>query len=87
MDIVIVLAIVVAAVWWLRQGKAEEKVTLEPVEPLPTFDLESMTKAELIDFAGKLGAVVKKSWTKAKIVEAIKVKIGELGEKIRNISF
>ena len=34
MDIVIVLAIVVAAIWWFRQGKAEEKVTLEPVEPV-----------------------------------------------------
>ena len=73
MDIVIVLAIVVAAIWWFRQGKAEEKVTLEPVEPAPTSALESMTKAELIEFAEKSGVEVKKSWTKAKIVQAIEV--------------
>ena len=32
MDIVIILAIVVAAIWWLRRGKTEAEV-VAPVEP------------------------------------------------------
>lgn len=69
MDIVIVLAIVVAAIWWLRQGKVEEKVTLEPVEP--PRDLSELTKAELLEVAEDSGVEVKKSWTKAKIVQVL----------------
>ena len=72
MDIVIVLAIIAAFVWWFLADKKVEKVTLEPVEPVdPPRDLSELTKAELLEVAEDSGVEVKKSWTKAKIVQVL----------------
>lgn len=82
MDIVIILAIVVAAIWWLRRGKTEAEV-VAPVEPKqPEIDFDQMTKAELLEFAEAVDADVRKSWTKAKILEAI---VAKLAEEIRSV--
>ena len=43
-----------------------------------TLDLESKTKDQLLEYANLIGDVtVRKSWTKAKIIEAIKLQLGE----------
>ena len=71
MEIVIVLVIIAAAVYWMRGGEKVEVVKVEaPVAP-PAPKLDELTKAELIEFAEKSGVEVKKSWTKAKIVQVI----------------
>jgi hypothetical protein len=53
--------------------KVETVVETEPV--VEKVDLESMTKTQLIAHADKVGAKVFKSWNKAKIKEAIILKV------------
>ena len=76
MDIIIVLAVLALMVYLIVRDSGEE--TPAPVrEPEPEIDLDQMTKAELLDLAERVDADVKKSWTKAKIIQAIAVKLAE----------
>ena len=38
-----------------------------------TVDLGSMTKAQLLEHASKVGIVIRKSWTKTKMIETLSV--------------
>lgn len=54
-----------------------EPVVVKPVKKTTKkktkqVDLSAMTKNELLTYADEQGAVVAKSWTKTKIIEAIK---------------
>ena len=78
MDVLIVLAITGAAVWWLLRGEKKEETT--PVEPTkPVVYLTDYTKAQLIEYAEQFDIEVKKSWTKEKILSTI---IGALADRI-----
>ena len=83
MEIVIILAIIAVVLYWMRGGEKSE-VERTPVQPEVAPDLDMMTKAELIQFADGIGAKYSKSWTKAKIVEAI---VAELMEEIKKTGF
>ena len=71
MDVLIVIALVGAAVWWLLSDRKKEEtpVVVEPVDPSET--LAGKTKAELIEYAAQFNIEVKKSWTKDKILSTI----------------
>ena len=82
MDVLIVIALVGAAVWWLLSGKKEETpVVVEPVDPSET--LAGKTKAELIEYAEQFNIEVKKSWTKDKILSTIIQELAKRAEGIR----
>ena len=61
--------IVVAKVEKSEDAPKVEKVT--KVEDAPKVDLNSMTKAQLLEHAAKVGIKVYKSWNKTKMIETL----------------
>lgn len=71
--ITIIAALVAFGLLWRSISTSPEKTTGGQPEPSP-YDpkaLENLTKAQLLEVSDSLGLTLPKSWTKAKLVQAI----------------
>ena len=71
--VVVIAAVAIFAILWrVASNKDETPRTPPQPSPQPTQpELESLTKAELLEVAADLGVEVRASWTKAKIIQVI----------------
>jgi hypothetical protein len=67
--IIIVLGALILMAWLVFGGEGDTEVPTNPPQPVPDF--ESMTKAELLEYAEENGIEVKKSWSKQRILLTI----------------